>query len=157
MMANRTVRAIVAIAAMLIIVLVRYLNHSPTSDRRSPDANPPSPSASIPTGPSSLASAFAAHAEHVELEAGGRVTRILATDNAGARHEKFLVRAGAITVLVVHNIDIAPFVPVRAGDSVVVRGEYIWNSQGGLLHWTHHDPEGRHQAGWIRLGGQTYR
>lgn len=158
-MTSRSLRAVVTIAALAIILLARYLTQPSGRGGAPPDANPPSRTAPRPdpASASSAADAFAAHADHVELETGGRVTRVLPTDNAGARHEKFLVRAGGVTILVVHNIDIAPAVPVHTGDSVVMRGEYVWNSQGGLLHWTHRDPDGRHQAGWIRLGQRLYQ
>ena len=33
---------------------------------------------------------------------------------------------------------------MRAGDDVQVRGEYIYDPRGGIIHYTHHDPRGRH-------------
>ena len=50
----------------------------------------------------------------------------------------------------------APRVPVASGDHVVVHGEYVWNAQGGLIHFTHHDPQGTHEAGYIQDNGKTY-
>ncbi len=105
-----------------------------------------------------LAAAFAAHRSGVELTVTGTVDRILADDTEGRRHQRFIVRtADGMTVLVAHNIDIAPRVPLQRGDTVTVRGEYEWNDRGGLLHWTHHDPDGRHEAGWVEVGGRRYR
>ena len=46
--------------------------------------------------------------------------------------------------------------PVKHGDHVIVHGEYIWNAQGGLIHFTHHDPQGTHEGGYIQDGGTTY-
>src|SRR3569832_1372382 len=37
-----------------------------------------------------------------------------------------------------------------------LRGESEWNHQGGVIHWTHHDPQGRHAGGWIRHQGRVY-
>jgi len=55
------------------------------------------------------------------------------------------------------NVDLAPRVPLAPGDSVEVRGEYDWNDRGGVLHWTHRDPGGRHEAGWVRHDGRLYQ
>jgi uncharacterized protein DUF3465 len=29
--------------------------------------------------------------------------------------------------------------------------------QSGVVHWTQHDPQGQHEAGWVRHRGQTYQ
>ena len=101
--------------------------------------------------------AFRMRRSNVEVEAGGRVSRVLPDDREGARHERFILRIGTVSVLVAHNLDLAPRVPVSPGDSVELRGEYEWNAKGGVIHWTHRDPDGRHEAGWIRLRGRLYQ
>jgi hypothetical protein len=45
---------------------------------------------------------------------------------------------------------------VAVGDTVEVRGEYEWTQLGGVIHWTHRDPDGCHAPGWIRLRGRVY-
>jgi len=45
---------------------------------------------------------------------------------------------------------------VKVGDHVIVRGGYVWNAQGGVIHFTHDDPEGTHEGGWGQDGGTTY-
>jgi len=105
-----------------------------------------------------VAAAFRARQSDVFLETGGRVERLLADDREGTPHQRFIARVpGDMTVLISHNLDLAPRVPVAVGDSVTVRGEYVWNDLGGVIHWTHHDPTGRRPGGWIRLDGRTYR
>lgn len=93
----------------------------------------------------------------VMVSGSGVVTRVLADDNEGSRHQRFILSvASGMTVLVSHNIDLAPRVPLSVGDSVEFRGQYEWNSQGGVIHWTHHDPAGRHAEGWIDYDGTRY-
>jgi hypothetical protein len=101
--------------------------------------------------------AFNARRSGVEVEATGVVARRLADDRKGLPHERFILRVGDLTVLVAHNTELAPVVPVAVGDTVEVRGEYEWNQLGGVIHWTHRDPDGRHAPGWIRLRGRLYQ
>ena len=81
----------------------------------------------------------------------GVVEAVLPDDLEGSRHQRFIMRlASGNTVLVVHNIDLAPRInSLREGDYVSVKGEYEWNDRGGLIHWTHHDPRNVHEGGWI--------
>ncbi len=91
----------------------------------------------------------------VEFEAV--VQRLLRDDNKGSRHQKFIVKTGEHTVLIAHNIDLAPRVPLQKGDTVIIRGEYEWNDQGGVVHWTHDDPQNRHENGWIEWNGKKFK
>lgn len=99
------------------------------------------------------------HQSNVEVTADGTVARVLPdrTSSTGI-HEQFIIKlsSGDITVEVEHNISIAARVPVALGDHVIVHGEYIWNAQGGLIHFTHHDPKGTHEGGYIQDNGTTY-
>jgi len=108
---------------------------------------------------SSLQQAIATHASHVQVEGSGEVVKVLADDRDGSPHQRFLVRVGSgEVILIAHNIDLAPRVDaLRAGDAIDFAGEYIWNEKGGVLHWTHHDPSGRHRSGWLRHAGRTYQ
>lgn len=94
-----------------------------------------------------------------EVTGTGTVIRVLPDDTRGGRHQRFILRlASGDTLLVAHNIDLAPRVaPLRIGDTIEYRGEYVWNAQGGLVHWTHRDPEGHHEAGWLRREGQVFQ
>lgn len=101
------------------------------------------------------------HAERrsgVWVEATGLVRKVLGEDDHGDPHQRFIVQLDREhSVLIAHNVAIARPVPARAGDAIVVRGRYEWNAEGGVVHWTHHDPNARHEGGWIRHDGQTYR
>lgn len=103
--------------------------------------------------------AFKTRTSDVQVEGEGVVTRLLADDLDGSRHQRFILRlASGQTILISHNIDIAPRVGgLRKGDSISFNGEYVWNEKGGTVHWTHHDPAGRHVAGWLKHKGRTYQ
>jgi hypothetical protein len=106
-----------------------------------------------------IVSDFHTHQSTVEVTADATVVRLLAdsTSSTGT-HERFIIKlsSGDLTIEVEHNISIAARAPVKEGDHVIVHGEYIWNSQGGLIHFTHHDPQGTHEGGYIEDGGTTY-
>ncbi len=109
----------------------------------------------------SQAIAHAYHDRHssTEVSGEGTVVRILADDREGSRHQRFILRlSNGLTLLVAHNIDLAPRIgSLREGDTVAFRGEYEWNAKGGVLHWTHHDPQGHHAGGWLKHAGRTYQ
>lgn len=102
---------------------------------------------------------YAQHASHAQVEDAGRIVKVLSDDNQGARHQRFLVKvASGQTLLFAHNIDLAGRVEnIKAGDNVEFRGEYIWSEKGGIVHWTHRDPQGHHHDGWIKHNGNIYQ
>jgi len=106
-----------------------------------------------------LENAFAQRISGLQARGQGTVVKVLRDDGNGSRHQRFIVRlASGRTVLVAHNIDLAPRVEtLRASDAVAFSGEYEWNPKGGVVHWTHRDPQGRHPAGWIKHNGRTYQ
>ena len=55
-----------------------------------------------------------------------------------------------------HNIDLARRIPLGMGDRVRARGVYEWNELGGVLHWTHADPHGGDESGWVIFQKKTY-
>lgn len=94
----------------------------------------------------------------VQVSGKGVVVKLLADDNKGSRHQKFLVRINPEqTLLFAHNIDLAPRVPLQVDDEISFNGEYVYNPKGGVIHWTHHAPQGDHEAGWVMLNGQKYQ
>ncbi len=106
-----------------------------------------------------LTKAFENRESNLQIKGEGKVLKILSDDNDGSRHQRFILKlSSGQTLLVAHNIDLAPRIPsLRAGDLVEFFGEYEWNSQGGVIHWTHHDPQGAHVSGWLKHRGRTYK
>jgi len=92
------------------------------------------------------------------MKASGVVVKIFPDDLKGSRHQKFSVRLkNHKTVLVIHNIDIAGKIhSLKVGDKVEFMGQYQWNSHGGMVHWTHHDPNGQSPGGWIKHKDKLY-
>lgn len=108
---------------------------------------------------SDILAAFKAKRSDLQVKGSGQVKHILADDLEGSRHQKFIMQlASGQTVMVAHNIDLAPRVAnLSKGDAIEFYGEYEWNDKGGVLHWTHHDPAGRHVDGWLKHKGRTYQ
>ena len=110
-------------------------------------------------GSKSIERAFEDKQSDIQVGAEGKVIRVLDDDIEGSRHQRFIVSLfSGHTVLIAHNIDLAPRVEnLRVGDKISFYGEYEWNPQGGVVHWTHHDPAQRHEDGWIERNGVRYQ
>jgi len=110
------------------------------------------------TGGQSISSAYETKTSDVQVSNTGIVVKILPDDNKGSRHQRFILKLPTgQTVLIAHNIDLAPKInAITIGDSVEYYGEYEWNAKGGVVHWTHHDPADRHEGGWLKHKGALY-
>jgi hypothetical protein len=106
-----------------------------------------------------IVSDFHNRQSNVEVTADGTVVRLLPdrTSSSGT-HEQFIIKLSSqnLTVEIEHNVTIGARVPISDGDRVIVHGEYVWNPEGGLIHFTHHDPQGTHEGGYIEDNGTTY-
>lgn len=93
-----------------------------------------------------------------KIRCTGVVVRKLPDDLFGSRHQRFILKlATGQTLLVAHNIDLAPRVArLRVRDKLIINGEYIWNEEGGIMHLTHRNPSGSGFHGWIRKNGKSY-
>jgi Protein of unknown function (DUF3465) len=105
-----------------------------------------------------IVEAFGAQRNLPQVQGSGVVTKVLKDDTKGLKHQKFLLKVSEnITILIAHNIDLAPRVAdINEGDVVEFKGEYIYTPKGGTVHWTHKDPRGHHQAGWLKHKAKVY-
>lgn len=93
----------------------------------------------------------------------GIVTSLLPDDKKGLKHQQFMVKItwpkyiGEI-IKIAHNIDSAPYVPVRPGSIVEMKGDIISNASPKVLHWTHRAYDNSpHPDGYIRLNNEIYQ
>ncbi len=107
-----------------------------------------------------LCAAYSSARSHVEVVADGSVTRLLGVQpGRTSPHEGFLLQLGSGCNLVVRveaNTDFTGPIPLTRGQRVLVKGEYEYYPLGGVIHWTHRDPRGRHEGGYIATDGRTY-
>lgn len=94
-----------------------------------------------------------------QVKGTGIITHILKDDLKGSKHQRIILRVNPKqTVLVAHNISLAPRVKqLKVGAELAFYGEYSWNNQGGIVHWTHKDPNKKHRDGWLNYQGQYYQ
>lgn len=106
-----------------------------------------------------LAAAYENRVSNLQVEGSGVVEKVLKDDVEGIRHQRFILRiSDNQTVLIAHNIDLAPRVEdISKGDRLDFFGEYEWNNKGGVIHWTHRDPAKRHLDGWLKHKGKVYQ
>jgi len=102
--------------------------------------------------------AYANQQSNVQVNGVGTVIVLLKDDLKGSRHQKFILRLdNQQTLLIAHNIDLAQRIDgLKKGDHVAFYGEYEWNLKGGVVHWTHRDPLGKHLDGWLQHNGKQY-
>ena len=107
---------------------------------------------------SELASFFENEESNKQVLVKGVITRLLADDTDGDAHQRFIIKLeNEQTLLITHNIDLAPRVPeIKVNQMVYVYGEYEYNDEGGVVHWTHKDPDGSHEDGFIFYNGVQY-
>ena len=110
-------------------------------------------------GQQQIMQAYQQQRSDIQVQTQGTVKVILPDDNNGSRHQKMILHLeNGLTVLIAHNIDLAPKIEgLKKGDKVEFYGEYEYNQKGGVIHWTHHDPQGKHIDGWLKYQGRMYQ
>lgn len=105
-----------------------------------------------------IADAFKNKQSDIEVEGEGTVIKLLPDDTKGNEHQKFIIElSSGQTLMFAHNISISDkIIDLKEGDFIKFSGEYVWNDEGGLIHWTHHDPDNKHGDGWIEHNGKRY-
>lgn len=103
--------------------------------------------------------AYQQQSSNIQVQGRGVVKAILSDDNDGSRHQKMILKLeNGLTVLIAHNIDLAPRIEgLKKDDTVEFYGEYEYSQKGGVIHWTHHDPRGKHIDGWLKYQGKIYQ
>lgn len=142
------------LAIAVAVALYFGIGHQDKTDNAAPESGAPASS-----GHDAIRAAFDEQRSAVQVSGQGTVAKLLRDDNEGSRHQRFILELpSGQTLLVAHNIDLAPRIDgLTEGDAVAFHGVYEWNPQGGVLHWTHHDPRGQHEAGWLRHAGRTFQ
>lgn len=142
-------KSLTTIALIVLAVAANYFIDQPATNN-APATQQPATGA--------VATAYQQRRSNVILEDAGRIVKVLPDDNKGSRHQRFLVDMGTNTILIAHNIDLAPrVIDIREGAQIRFKGEYEFNNKGGVVHWTHHDPGGRHEGGFLEYQGQRYQ
>lgn len=142
------------------VVAALYIGYGKTNGFRQLTGLPATHTSSEQSGSSNVIQvAFNEQRSGVQVQGEGVVSMLLADDSDGSRHQRFILKLpSGQTLLVAHNIDLAPRIAsLKSGDSVEFNGVYEWNAKGGVIHWTHHDPAGRHKTGWLRHAGKMYQ
>ncbi|PKG76011.1 DNA-binding protein [Shewanella sp. Choline-02u-19] len=149
------------IAIMLVVLAIASFVYNRVSTPNNSGAYSSSAyiSSAVAADEQQISQAFSQQRSGIQVQSAGVVSRLLPDDNKGSRHQRFIITlSSGQTLLIAHNIDLAAKIDsLKIGDRVLFKGEYEYNDRGGVVHWTHHDPKGRHVAGWLKHQGQTYQ
>lgn len=104
-----------------------------------------------------VTSAFRHHTTGQWLTMRATTSRILPDSHGVSTHQRVILRCPTgQTVLVDNNVDVGQRAPVRPGQMVIVHGQYIWNSLGGLIHDTHRSTDAN-PNGWVLVARKIYQ
>lgn len=148
--------AVITLQLLFFVLSIPFADSKPTATQA---VTTPVKSDSVLTPVAKIKTYAKNQTSKVTVTVKGTIIKVLSDDNDGARHQRFIIKlSNAQTLMISHNIDIAPRVPgITVKKDIIIHGEYIWNEQGGLIHWTHHDPNGKHENGWIIFNNKKYQ
>ena len=139
---SRTIVVVISIALVLVALALVWQSR---------------PGYEVKSGFTALEEAHRYRQTGIMAEVDGTVARILMDDKEDQRNQKFTIRlTNGQMVLVIHDQEAAGRVPVSFGDTVLVRGEYVWTETGGTLRHTQRDYSAQRLHGWIDHKGERY-
>jgi len=91
------------------------------------------------------------------LTVSGTVKHGLSDAYGRYQHQRFILQClNGMTILIVNDVGVGRRVPIANHAQVAVRGQYVWDRQGGLVHFTHHG-NGGEPGGWILYGFRLFQ
>jgi hypothetical protein len=95
----------------------------------------------------------------VQLSMEGKISRVFSAGETDAGQQKFVLQlAQGQSVTVIHDATLGAAIEgLAVGETIEVSGEYHWTADGGIMRWTHRNPEDNRQAGWVNYKGRLYR
>lgn len=146
----------IIISLLIVLWLISYIGYSPSTfflDKSFPEES------KVAINNPQLLVAYHNRLTKIQVEGEGLITKVLKDDLEGIRHQRLLVKVNnQQTILITHNINLAIRIAnPQIGQLVKFKGEYIWNKKGGVIHWTHKDPRGKHDPGWLIYQNKYYQ
>ena len=147
------------IGAIIIALLLAYFGLDFKQKQNTSSESSQTDFVDATAGEQQIMQAYQQQQSNIQIRAQGVVKAILPDDNQGSRHQKMILKLNnGLTILIAHNIDLAPRIDgLRKGEIVEFYGEYEYSQKGGVIHWTHHDPQGKHIDGWLKYQGKMYQ
>jgi hypothetical protein len=154
------------ILVLLLFLCFAFTSCNQTTDNKKTTSTTPkiaaAPTATKPSAPSNddiIKVLFNKKQSGIQVHGDGVVIKILPDDNDGAKHQRFILKLNSgQTLLIAHNIDIAPRLEgLAVGEKIEFYGEYYYNDEGGGVHRTHHAPDGKHISGYLKRDGNIYQ
>lgn len=151
MIKNKKVRQLIPILIMLLVIFV-FNNNDERNQIKSIESVE---SIQLTKSTETIENLYKSKASGVLITFNAKVENILSDDNEDSRHQRIILKTNNRTVLLAHNIDVAPRVPVNKNDRITVKGEYEWNQKGGIVHWTH--KKDNRPYGWVLFNNKKYQ